>query len=103
MTEAEQPSIADQDVVADAVGRQHHDAGEVGMVIGRQDELQQEQDGQHADMKAERAGLLGLHHRALPANRPSGRKTSTSATNKVARIFASVGEKKTEITPSLMP
>src|SRR5688572_27377428 len=101
VAEAEQAGIADQDVVADAVGRQHHDAGEVGVMIGRQHELQQEEHRDGAAMERERA--MPVHQRAFPPNRPSGRKISTSATSRVARIFDRLGEKNTEITPSLMP
>src|SRR5262249_62373697 len=82
---------------------EHHDTGEVGVVIGRQHELQQEQDGECAAMQGQRAVPRSLHHRTFPANRPSGRNTSTSATSSVARIFDRFGEKKTEMTPALKP
>ena len=42
-------------------------------------------------------------HAGRRAKSPCGRKTSTSATRRVARIFASVGEKKTETMPSESP
>ena len=42
------------------------------------------------------------HTLAVP-NNPFGLINKTNTTNKVANIFAKVGEKKTEIIPSLMP
>ena len=45
------------------------------------------------------SGSHAVIARAVP-NRPCGRNTSTSATSSVAMIFASVGEKNTEMMPS---
>src|SRR5687767_15994280 len=101
MAEAEQSRIAEQQIVSGGVGGQHEDAREVAMVIIGQHELQREQAGEHRQMQQQSAPRAGMHQALALPNRPAGRNTSTSATNKVAMILARVGEKKTEITPSL--
>src|SRR6056297_50862 len=71
------------------------------MVIGRQDEMQREKHGDKAQMQ--RPDTCRHGHEARAPKSPCGRKTRTSPTSSVARILASVGEKKTEIIPSDSP
>lgn len=51
MAEAEQPGIAEGDVVAGGVDGQHQDAREVGDVVGRQQQRHQRQHRQQAEMQ----------------------------------------------------
>src|SRR6185436_9902492 len=104
----------EQDVVADGVDGQHHHPGEAEDGIVAQDQLGHQQRGQRAHVEDHRrvdepgigpreSGQAEELHRGASPNRPCGRTTSTSATRRVARILASVGEKNTEMTPSLKP
>src|SRR5690606_18290810 len=104
--------------------REHHDAGEDAVVIGRQGELQGEEQRDHGGVERHdttrrgpsggpRAPASRLYrrrdrlrlaaHRVAVPNRPVGRNTSTSATSSVAIILASVGWKKAETMPSERP
>src|SRR6056297_655664 len=95
VAEAEQAGIAKEDVVSHGEAGQHHDPCEIAVVIGGQHEMQRQQHRQQAQMQRQRP------HAARFPNRPCGRNTRTSATSSVAMILASVGEKKTEMIPSL--
>src|SRR5262249_39284480 len=103
MAETQEAGIADEQVIADGIRGQHHDAGKIGVVIGRQHELRGEQQREHRQMQRHRPPRRPGCHRLLPPNSPAGRITSTRATSSVAMILARVAEKKTEITPSPSP
>ena len=103
VAEAEEAGIAEEEVVADGEGGEHHDAGEDQVVIVRAARTAGAKSTAISAMWSERR-LAGsrLIAPALRTGRP-GLTTSTSATSSVARILASVGEKNTEMMPSLMP
>src|SRR5262245_44108928 len=104
MAEAQQPRVAEQQIVAHGENGKHHHPGHDAMVICRQHELQQEQSRYHRRMERVDAGRrAGPVHRGAVPKRPRGRKTRTMATSRVAIILASVGEKKTEMMPSERP
>ena len=54
VAEAEQAGIAEQEVVAHGEDRQHHDAGEHAVMVGRQHEIQPEEKRDHRDVQDDR-------------------------------------------------
>ncbi len=51
VAEAEQAGIAEQKIVAHGEDGEHHDAGEHAVVIGRQHELEREEQRDHAGVE----------------------------------------------------
>src|SRR4029453_11414495 len=101
--EAHEPRVAEEHVVADRVGRQHHDATQHAVVERRQEQLQPRKPSQDGQVERQRPASLPCPHAAASPKSPRPRTARTRATSSVATILASVGEKKTEITPSERP
>src|SRR2546428_11679702 len=106
--------MAKQEVVADRVGGEDHDPSQHPVVKGWQHELQQQQERRNRQMHAPDQTVGAGQRRRFPAqdahrhrrsspNSPIGLSTRTKTTSSEATILASVGVKKTDMTPSLRP
>ena len=61
VAEREKPGVAEEHVVADGIGGQHQDAGEVALVVGGQRQAGEDQGGDERQVEGE-----GFRHRRAP-------------------------------------